>query len=96
MINRRARKNYDSESTHSQVKVSQPATTQEVTKPVPGIPVTELLTLTVAQTATLLGWRRQLIDQAIHAGHIRPLNYPGVTRISRKELERYIESITER
>jgi excisionase family DNA binding protein len=57
--------------------------------------VTELLTLTIAQTAALLGWRRQLIDQAIRAGHIRRLNYPGVTRISRKELERYIERITE-
>lgn len=58
------------------------------------IPITELLTLTVAQAAQLLGWRRQLVDQAIHAGRIKVLNYPGVTRISRKELDRFIESLT--
>lgn len=60
----------------------------------PEITLEKLLSVTVAQAATLTGMKREILDAAIRARQLSPMVVPGVTRISRKELDRWLDGLT--
>ena len=57
------------------------------------LPLTELRTLTVKEAALLTGLERERLDEAIRANQLRIMRLPGVRRIYRAELDRWLESL---
>ena len=57
------------------------------------MPLTELRTLTIKEAATLTGLKRERIDEAVLREDLRIMKIPGVRRVHRQELDRWLESL---
>lgn len=57
------------------------------------LPLCERLILTTSEAALLLGISRQSLYPYIHTGQLKTLKMPGITRIARRDLELFVESM---
>jgi excisionase family DNA binding protein len=57
------------------------------------LPLTDLLTLTVKEAASLAGLDRERLDEAIRMNSLKVLKIDGVRRVYRPELDRWLQSL---